>query len=108
MLLELAQAACSADDLPLYAPENFAPMLRAKIEELSAGRADHVPFEEAGVPYLFFSTSEHDDYHSAGDTLDKVDPEVLRRVAMAAYRTVLAIDALKQRPRFQPEDSQKR
>ena len=46
------------------------------------------------TPYLFFSTSEHDRYHEPTDDLDTVDGEVLRVVARAAYRTVLAIDAL--------------
>jgi len=103
-LLALARAACAADDLPAHAPEDLPPWMRKAVESAVAGRGDHAPFERRKIPYLFFSTSEHDDYHRATDTLDKVDVGVLRRVAQAAWRTTLAIDARDERPRFVDSD----
>jgi hypothetical protein len=101
-LLSIGRAACAADDLPCHAPEDFPDWIRKAVESFTAGRGDHAPFEEKRVPYLFFSTSESDDYHRPTDTLDKVDAGVIRRVAHAVWRTALAIDARDERPRFHP------
>ena len=70
------------------------------IRDMVRGRADHAPFAEKGIPHLFFSTSEHDDYHRPTDTLDKVDPRIVRRIARAVTRSLLAYDAgaLSRRP----------
>jgi hypothetical protein len=99
-LAAIARAVCAADDLPLHAPEGFPAVLRDVIEKQAAGRSDHAPFEQRKIPFLFFSTSENDDYHKPSDTIDKVDPQVLRRIAQAVYRVVLAIDARDERPAF--------
>jgi len=98
-LAAVARAVFVADGLPLFAPEDFG-MLASVIEKQAAGRSDHAPFEQRKIPFLFFSTSENDDYHQPTDTLDKVDPATLWRTARCVYRTVLAIDALDARPTF--------
>ncbi len=99
-LLELARDAFDYEEIPLYAPEDYPRAVRDMVAGMTAGRSDHAPFQDARIPYLFFSTSEHDRYHKTTDDLDTVDGEVLRAVARAAYRTVLAIDALEERPEF--------
>lgn len=90
-LLELARCAARAADVPAYAPEDF-PLLRERIEAQTRNRGDFAPFHARGIPYVFFSTSEHDDYHQPTDTLDKVDRDVLYALAGVAWRTAMAID----------------
>jgi len=99
-LLELARDAFDLEELPLYAPEDYPAALQDMIAEMAGGRSDHAPFEQARIPYLFFSTSEHDRYHQPTDDLETVDGEVLQAIARATYRIVLAIDGLDERPAF--------
>ena len=93
VLLALARAACAFEELPGYAPEDF-PRLKPIIDGMTAGRGDFEPFRKRGVPTIFFSTSENDDYHQPTDTIDKLDGEAMHRVARAIYRCVLSLDAL--------------
>ncbi len=44
-------------------------------------RSDYGPFRDKQIPFLFFSTGEHRDYHQPSDTPDKVDYAKLRRIA---------------------------
>ncbi len=44
-------------------------------------RSDYGPFRDKQIPFLFFSTGEHRDYHQSSDTPDKVDYVKLRRIA---------------------------
>jgi Zn-dependent M28 family amino/carboxypeptidase len=49
---------------------------------------DHVPFKEAGVPTItIVSSGPHSHFHQPSDTVDRVKPEILERVA----RYVLAL-----------------
>lgn len=72
-----------------------APQLRKLVEKtptgdgLSAGRmgadiigtrSDYGPFRDRKVPFLFFSTGQHPDYHRPSDTADKVEYEKLQRI----------------------------
>lgn len=43
-------------------------------------RSDYGPFRDADIPFLFFSSGEHPDYHSPRDTADRVDYEKVTRV----------------------------
>jgi Zn-dependent M28 family amino/carboxypeptidase len=95
-LLALAKAACAHEGLPAYAPEDF-PRLKTLIEGATAGRGDFEPFRRRGVPTIFFSTSENDDYHQPTDTPDKIDPVALHRITRTIYRFVLALDVLPSR-----------
>lgn len=87
------RAAAAAEGIPLYADSDFSRYVRGAIRTEAEGRGDHAPFMRRNVPYVWFSTSMHDDYHLPGDTPDKIDAEVLRHVARTAYRTALAVDA---------------
>jgi hypothetical protein len=44
-------------------------------------RSDYGPFRDREIPFLFFSTGEHPDYHSPRDTPDKIDYEKAARIA---------------------------
>ena len=44
-------------------------------------RSDYGPFRDRQIPFLFFSTGEHPDYHSPRDTPEKIDYEKAARIA---------------------------
>ncbi len=44
-------------------------------------RSDYGPFRDRGVPFLFFSTGEHPDYHTPRDTPERVDFPKLARIS---------------------------
>lgn len=57
------------------------------------GRSDHVPFHDAGIPAaLFIHTQLEPWYHTAEDTIDKIDPDkvldVARIVGAAVFQGV--------------------
>ena len=59
-----------------------------------AGGADATPFHEAGVPTLYFATTNsYTHLHKPSDTPETIDPELLATVARLACRTVLAVAA---------------
>ena len=45
-------------------------------------RSDYGPFRDRRVPFLFFSTGQHPDYHSPRDLPDRLDYEKLRRISV--------------------------
>jgi len=63
--------------------ENVAPPQGLKIGRLGADlvgtRSDYGPFRDRNVPFLFFSTGQHPDYHSPRDLPERIDYEKLRR-----------------------------
>lgn len=50
--------------------------------------SDQMPFYAAGVPVLFFFTDQHDDYHTPGDTADKIDGDGMADAARFALRII--------------------
>lgn len=44
-------------------------------------RSDYGPFRDRRVPFLFFSTGQHPDYHTVRDTPDRIDYEKLCRIS---------------------------
>lgn len=54
----------------------------------AAGGADAKPFDDAGIPNVYFVTSEAYRYlHMAEDTPDTLNPEVFRQITQLAYLT---------------------
>lgn len=52
------------------------------------GGSDQKTFIDAGVPAVQFFTGPHADYHTAGDTPDKIDATGLKLVTLAAWELV--------------------
>jgi hypothetical protein len=52
-------------------------------------RSDYGPFKERHVPFLFFSTGEHPDYHSPRDVPDRIDYAKVARVSTLIHRVTL-------------------
>lgn len=50
-------------------------------------RSDHLPYARVGIPSLMYTTNLHDDYHTAGDTPDRIDYPKLTRMAQWMYLT---------------------
>jgi Zn-dependent M28 family amino/carboxypeptidase len=100
-LMAIARCAVRASRIPSYAPEDF-PSLRDLIDEKTRNRGDFAPFAARAVPFLFFSTSEHDDYHQPTDTLETIDAAMMRTAAEAVFRTTVALDLLPGRPAERP------
>ena len=50
-------------------------------------RSDHYSYAAKGVPIVFYFTGLHPDYHRPSDTVDKINFEKLRRIAMLAHET---------------------
>ena len=56
--------------------------------DLIGTRSDYGPFRDRDVPFLFFSTGEHGDYHRPTDTPDRLDFEKAARVASLIHAVV--------------------
>jgi Zn-dependent M28 family amino/carboxypeptidase len=55
-------------------------------------RSDHAAFaEHLGIPVLYVSTGEHEDYHQPSDTADKVDADKVARVARLVFRLLVEV-----------------
>lgn len=48
-------------------------------------RSDHYNFAKKGVPAIFFYNGNHDDYHKASDTPDKIEYDALAKRAQLAF-----------------------
>ena len=54
-------------------------------------RSDHANFEKLGIPIAFLFNGEHEDYHQATDTFEKIDTDKIRRVARLVLRMIEAL-----------------
>jgi len=54
-------------------------------------RSDYGPFRDQGIPFLFFSTGEHPDYHSPYDTPDKINYPKAARICTLIQQVLTAI-----------------
>jgi hypothetical protein len=50
--------------------------------DLVGTRSDYGPFRDRRIPFLFFSTGQHPDYHSPNDLPERIDYEKLRRICL--------------------------
>jgi hypothetical protein len=50
--------------------------------DLVGTRSDYGPFRDRGVPFLFFSTGQHPDYHRPTDLPERIDYAKLRRACV--------------------------
>lgn len=64
------------------------------------GASDHEPFYEADVPFLFFFTGTHEDYHQVGDHVEKIDFERLGKLVDLEERLLLQLASAEDAPRF--------
>lgn len=86
------------EGLTVVAPEDLNPVLQRMVERIADGRGDSFSFERIGVPAIFFSSGESDDYHRPSDTPDKLEPELMARRARGILQTVVALSQLEEMP----------
>jgi hypothetical protein len=65
-----------------------------------AGNSDHDPFFKADIPFMFFFTGIHDDYHQLGDHVDKLDFRRMQKIVRTAYRVLESLAEADDRPAF--------
>ncbi|MBI1723117.1 MAG: M20/M25/M40 family metallo-hydrolase [Gemmatimonadetes bacterium] len=65
--------------------------------------SDHWPFQRRGVPYIFFYTGEHGDYHGPTDHAERTDPDKASRVTRLAFYTVWEMAESTERPQWGAE-----
>jgi Zn-dependent M28 family amino/carboxypeptidase len=66
-------------------------------------RSDHYNFYKNGVPFLFFFSGLHDDYHRITDTPDKVDEKKISQVARLVFLTSYELATTDVRPKLKGE-----
>ncbi len=67
------------------------------------GRSDHFNFARKGIPVLFFFTGVHEDYHKAGDEVQKIGFAKEARILQLLFYTSYAVAQNAQKPLWNPE-----
>jgi len=94
----IVDRAFATEHLEVVAPDDLNPVLQRMVERIADGRSDSYSFEHIGVPALFFSSGESDDYHQPSDRPDKLEPELMARRARGILETVVALSNLETMP----------
>ncbi len=68
--------------------------------DLIGTRSDYGPFRDRKVPFLFFSTGEHPDYHKPTDTAEKIDYEQVAAVSGLVFRVTKSVADSKSPPEW--------
>jgi len=66
-------------------------------------RSDHWNFGRLSVPFVFFFTGVHEDYHRPSDTVDKIDFDKLSRVTQLIYASTIKVTNYDGRPEVDNE-----
>jgi acetylornithine deacetylase/succinyl-diaminopimelate desuccinylase-like protein len=77
--------------------------LKAKLNEavtLMGGDSDHSSFADRRVPFTFFFSGFHADYHRPSDHADKLAYDNMVKVSLTAMDILLEIANLDERPKF--------
>ena len=88
---KIVDDACAAVGVRAIAPEDFPKPIASFIEKQAAERGDNWPFERAGIPALFFSSGESDDYHQPTDLPETLVPEIMADRAAIIHRVIEAL-----------------
>ena len=83
------ESAAGLADVVQQASSDEAQPVALLATDIVGTRSDYGPFRSKKVPFLFFSTGEHSDYHTPGDIPEKIDAvraAAIMRVAVAVAR----------------------
>jgi len=61
-------------------------------------RSDHANFGKHGIPFIFFFTGTHEDYHGLGDEPDKIGYERMSRIGQMIFATAWQVANQDTRP----------
>ena len=53
--------------------------------------SDHYMFKRKGIPFVYFETGMHKDYHTVRDTPDKINYEKLTKITKVLYKSIWEI-----------------
>ena len=65
-------------------------------------RSDYGPFRDQRIPFLFFSTGEHPDYHTPRDTPDRIDYDKLARISSLMASLIVLVANTPAAPNWNP------
>lgn len=77
--------------------------LDLKPEEMYFFRSDQLPFIQAGIPAVFFTTGEHEDYHQRSDEPENIDADKAARVARLGFYLAWEIATAEEAPEWTEE-----
>ena len=90
--LNLVGAMYSPDITSIIKKENRHTRFKLGIrQDRYFGGSDHYSFYKKDIPFIFFFTGIHPDYHTVWDNPDKVDCNKAARVSRLAFYTALKI-----------------
>ncbi|HDQ00243.1 MAG TPA: M20/M25/M40 family metallo-hydrolase [bacterium] len=84
----------------LQANESVGISYKFADETRMSGGSDHMSFARKQIPYLFFITGMHEDYHKPTDTVEKIIPEKMAQIARLVFGIVWQIANSDERPQF--------
>ena len=61
-------------------------------------RSDHWNFGKYDVPFIFYFTGTHEDYHGVGDSADKIDYDRMARIGRLIFGTAWELANRDERP----------
>ncbi|MBC7910573.1 MAG: M20/M25/M40 family metallo-hydrolase, partial [Pyrinomonadaceae bacterium] len=62
-------------------------------------RSDHFHYAQRGIPIIFYTDGEHEDYHRPSDSPDRIDYDQMLRVTRTIFMTATELADIKTRPR---------
>ena len=65
--------------------------------------SDHHAFIQKGIPFLYFYSGIHDDYHRPSDSADKINYEKLSRISRLMFYVGLEVANAEKRPQWDPD-----
>jgi hypothetical protein len=78
-------------------------ILDPKPEEQYFFRSDQLPFIQQGIPAVFFTTGEHEDYHQQSDEPEAIDTDKAARVARLGFYLAWDIATAAETPEWTEE-----
>ncbi|MCU0642861.1 MAG: M28 family peptidase [bacterium] len=69
-------------------------------DDSRVGGSDHVPFFRKSIPFLFFNTGMHADYHQPTDTVEKINPEKMAQIARIVFASAWQVANMEEKPKL--------
>lgn len=91
-LKPLVEQAAKRSTVKVKLGHDRALLLAGSVEDWTHS-SDHGPFHDEKVPFLYFGVEDHADYHTPGDTADKIDPGFYARVTALLVDVAVTLDA---------------
>src|SRR5699024_3702131 len=67
-------------------------------------RSDHWNFGRVGIPFIFFFTGVHEDYHQPSDEVDKIHFQKMQKIVRTMYATVVMVANADESPKVDNQE----